>query len=293
MELTSHAGGARALWTANLPAAAVGLAWLGQAGFALRHADHRLLIDPYLSDHLARKYAGQEFPHARMMPAPVSAEEIDELDLVLCSHRHSDHTDPGSLPTLAANNPDCRFVMARAELHSAIALGLNPAKLIPVSDGDSLRASEAITIEVLPSAHERLEVNAHGDHHFLGFILKLGRLTLYHAGDCVVYEGLAGRLGSWRIDLALLPVNGRSARLTARGIAGNMTFQEARELCLAAGIRAMMPHHFGMFAFNTVDVGELQRQAAQSIPGWRCLVPSVDRYFLLTPATSTSTPAGP
>ena len=176
MELTSHAGGARALWNATLSDAAVGLAWLGQAGFAVRHAGHRLLIDPY---------------------------------------------------------------------------------------------------------------------HFLGFILKLGGLTLYHAGDCVVYDGQAERLRARKIDLALLPVNGRSDRLSARGIPGNMTFDEARKLCLAAGIEAMMPHHFGMFAFNTVEADELQRQAAQSAPGWHCVLPAADQFYRLTPVTDNSTPAPP
>ena len=76
MKLVSHPGGAKALCDVRLPDRAVGLAWLGQAGFALRHAHHRLLIDPYLSDHLARKYAGTEFPHTRMMPAPLEAGEV-------------------------------------------------------------------------------------------------------------------------------------------------------------------------------------------------------------------------
>jgi L-ascorbate metabolism protein UlaG (beta-lactamase superfamily) len=281
MELTSHSGGARALWRTSLPETTVGLAWLGQAGFAVRHAGVRFLIDPYLSDHLANKYAGQEFSHARMMPPPISAAEIDRLDWVLCSHRHGDHTDPGSLPSLAAQNPDCRFIVPRAELDGVLALGLKASVFIPVNDGESVRVSDAAAIEILPSAHETLQVNARGEHRFLGFVLKLGALRLYHAGDCVVYEGLAERLAPMRIDLALLPVNGRSQRLTARGIMGNMCFQEARELCLEAGMGAMMPHHFGMFAFNTADVDELRRQAVQPVPGWRCVLPSVDQFFLL------------
>lgn len=280
MEVILQPGGARALLNASLPAGAVGLAWLGQAGFAVRHAERRLLIDPYLSDHLARKYAGTEFPHERMMPPPVNAEENRDLDLVLCSHRHSDHTDPGSLPTLAANNPRCRFVVPRAELESATNIGLPAARLIPANGGDAIRVSDTIAIHVLPSAHETLKVNERGEHHFLGFILKLGGLTLYHSGDCVVYDGLAERLRAWRIDVALLPVNGRRATLTSRGIMGNMNFDEARSLCGAAGIGTMVPHHFGMFAFNTVDPAELQRQAARSGPGVRCLLPSVEKFLV-------------
>ena len=46
----------------------VALWWLGQAGFAVRVGSHTFLIDPYLSDSLAKKYKGQQFTHQRMMP---------------------------------------------------------------------------------------------------------------------------------------------------------------------------------------------------------------------------------
>jgi L-ascorbate metabolism protein UlaG (beta-lactamase superfamily) len=283
VKLGSHSGGAQALREARLSEGAVGLAWLGQAGFALRHAHHHLLIDPYLSDHLARKYAGSEFPHTRMMSAPIEAAEVHDLDFVLCSHRHSDHMDPGTLATLAENNSRCGFVVPRAELQSATAIGLGESQLIPVNDGDTIRGSESLEIHFIPAAHQTFKVNDRGEHHFLGFILKLGDLTLYHSGDCVVYDGLIERLREWRIDLALLPVNGRSERLTARGIPGNMTFEEARDLCLAARIGALIPHHFGMFDFNTVDPRELQRQIDRLDATFlQCVLPAVDRYYELT-----------
>jgi L-ascorbate metabolism protein UlaG (beta-lactamase superfamily) len=283
VKVVLHPGGAQALSEARLPESAVGLAWLGQAGFALRYAHHRLLIDPYLSDHLARKYAGTEFPHTRMMPAPLEAGEVCDLDLVLCSHRHSDHTDPGSLATLAENNSRCRFVVPRVELQSATAIGLSESRLIPVNDGDTIHVSDSFQIHVIPAAHETLKVNDRGEHHFLGFILKLGGLTLYHSGDCIVYNGLVERLREHAVDLALLPVNGRSERLKSRGIPGNMTFEEAKDLCVAARIGVMIPHHFGMFEFNTVDPRELQRQIARlDATVLQCVLPDVGLHYELT-----------
>lgn len=290
MEPILQPGGARALWKANLPDQATGWAWLGQAGFLLRHAGQRWLLDPYLSDHLAQKYAGTDFPHERLMPPPLAAEEMRDLDWVLCSHRHGDHMDPGALPVLAAQSPTCRFLVPRAERDAAVKLGLPSARLILANAGDTFRMGSTLTLHVVPSAHETLKVNAEGEHHFLGFILQLGALTLYHSGDCVVYEGLAERLRAGRVEVALLPVNGRRAPLTARGILGNMTFEEARALCLAAGIGTLVPHHFGMFAFNSLAPAELRRSAAQPGPGPRCLLPSLATHFLFTPATNPSTP---
>lgn len=293
MEVISQPGGAHALLNASLTPDAVGLAWLGQAGFVVRAGDQRLLIDPYLSDHLARKYAGKEFPHTRLMPPPVDADALSDLDLVLCSHRHGDHMDPGSLPELARNNPRCRFVVPRAEREHALGIGLDESRLVPVNDRDALREGESLEVRVIASAHETLQTNARGEHHFLGFILREVGVTLYHAGDCVVYEGLAQRLREERVDVALLPVNGRSAALTARSVAGNMNFAEARDLCVAAGIGLLVPHHFSMFAFNTTDPAALRRQLSETASP-RCVFPEVERYYQIArePGGRPAAPAG-
>ncbi len=241
-----------------------------------------MLIDPYLSNHLGKKYTGKEFSHDRMMPAPIEAGEIRDLDLVLCSHRHGDHVDPDTLNILAKNNPRCRFVVPRADLDYALEIGLDAARLIGTNDGETVRVNDSTNISVIASAHETLEVNEKGEHHFLGFVLRFNGVAVYHSGDSLVYEGLTERLRPMGIRLALLPVNGRSERLCSRGIVGNMTFAEARDLCLAAGIGLLVPHHFGMFSFNTVDPVELEKQiACVDRKKLQCLLPEADRYYVL------------
>ena len=60
-----------------------------------------------------------------------------------------------------------------------------------------------------------------------------------------------------------------------------MTFAEARQLCLDAHIPYLIPHHFGMFEFNTIDKEELRREACKPEFGVCCLLPAVERYFIL------------
>ena len=218
----------------------VELMWLGQAGFAVRGSGSLLLIDPYLSDHLAIKYRGTDQPHDRLMPSPWRADEVRSLSAVLCTHRHGDHMDPVALPVLAKNNPQCRFIVPRAELTNAgiTATGMNAEETLTI---------DGIAITAIAAAHEELKMNACGEHHFLGYILQLAGKTIYHSGDCVPYAGLPERLARAKIDVALLPVNGRR-----KGVLGNFTLAEATALCRTAGIARMIPHHFGMFKFNTV-----------------------------------------
>jgi L-ascorbate metabolism protein UlaG (beta-lactamase superfamily) len=283
MRLTSIPGGAAALDAAALPAGALGFAWLGQAGFFLRLGGHRALLDPYLSDHLARKYAGTALPHRRLMPPPVEAGFFRELDWIFCTHRHGDHMDPLALPILTRANPRCRFVAPRAEKAAALAAGLPEERSILVNAGESIELAPSASLEVLASAHERLQVNERGEHHFLGYVLRFGAASLYHSGDCVVYEGLAERLRDLKPGMALLPVNGRSQRLAEQKIAGNMNFDEAAELCLTAGVPWLVAHHFGMFDFNTADPVALKTSALRLNEGdrkLRCLVPDAGEYYL-------------
>lgn len=69
MQTSRPSAGVLRLWQEQLPPGRAGFAWLGQAGFALRAEGCRWLVDPYLSDFLAQKYRGSEFPHDRLMAA--------------------------------------------------------------------------------------------------------------------------------------------------------------------------------------------------------------------------------
>ena len=75
---------------------------------------------------------------------------------------------------------------------------------------------------------------------------------MFHSGDCVPFAGQVQEVKLLNVDVALLPINGRSDLLTNRGIAGNMNLEEARALCVACDIPALVAHHYGMFAFNSV-----------------------------------------
>ena len=62
--------------------------WLGQSGFLLRWQGRHLLLDPYLSDSLTRKYAGTDRPHVRMTRRVVAPERLGFVDVVAVSYTH-------------------------------------------------------------------------------------------------------------------------------------------------------------------------------------------------------------
>src|SRR5215467_4046205 len=74
--------------------------WLGQSGFLVQWQGRHLLLDPYLSDSLTRKYAGTDKPHVRMTARVVAPEQLDFIDVVTSSHNHTDHLDGETLGPL-------------------------------------------------------------------------------------------------------------------------------------------------------------------------------------------------
>jgi L-ascorbate metabolism protein UlaG (beta-lactamase superfamily) len=261
------------------------LTWLGQAGFLIEWGGLKVVIDPYLSDSLALKYRGRRFPHNRMQPPPFNPGELTEADFVICTHGHSDHMDPGTLPGAAAASPGCRFICPEAEKLKALERGVPEGRFIGMDAGFGLclgaGAGDAgeVKLTALASAHEELSVDEAGRHLYLGVVLDFAGFRLYHSGDCVPYPGLAEALGKLDIDAALLPVNGRDDYRRKNGIPGNFTAEEAAELCRTAGISTIVPHHFGMFDFNTADPAEAGRVLADS--GLQYIMPVYGEKFVM------------
>lgn len=248
---------------------APGLFWLGQAGFWIETGAHRVLIDPYLSDSLAKKYAGRKNGHRRMMPPPMAVEALPRPDVVLVSHAHTDHMDPETLGPLAERFPDLCFVVPAACEDTARERIGSRAKLLQADAGDVLEAVPGLTLSVFPAAHETAETDGQGRHVFLGYGMASNGLRIYHSGDCVPFPGLAEAVERFRPEIALLPVNGRDEARRAEGVPGNFTLAEA--VSLAANIPFLIPHHFGMFAFNTIDPEAIDT-AAERHAGWPVII---------------------
>lgn len=214
--------------------------WLGQSGFLVAHEGRHLLLDPYLSDSLTRKYAGTDKPHVRMTERVIDPAQLAFVDVVTASHAHTDHLDPDTLRAL----PRARLVAPAA--HRELAAERTGREPTVIDDGETVTVA-GFEITAVPAAHETIERDDAGHMLHLGYVVRCGPFALYHAGDTIPYEGMAERVGGG-IDVALLPINGRAPE---RRVPGNMGGEEAATLAHAVGARLAVPMHFEMFAFNT------------------------------------------
>jgi L-ascorbate 6-phosphate lactonase len=158
--------------------------------------------------------------------------------------------------------PPLSLAVARKPL---IALGVPDDRIMTVSVDQSHKIGD-ITFTNIPAAHESLDYDPDNGYPYQGYVITIGRVNLYHAGDCVPYEGLVERLKAMNIDIALLPINGRDYFRLKRGFAGNFTYREAAELTDAIGADLLIPMHFGMHMANTECPGLLVDYLTSNFP---------------------------
>jgi L-ascorbate metabolism protein UlaG (beta-lactamase superfamily) len=216
--------------------------WLGQSGFLVAFGGRHLLLDPYLSDSLTRKYADTDKPHERMTELVIEPGRLAFADAVTATHAHTDHLDPDTLQAL-----DGVPVVAPAA-HRELVIERAGREPLAIDDGDTVTVAD-FAITAVPAAHEAIERDAQGRMLHLGYVVRCGPYAIYHAGDTVPYDNLVERVRAVaEIDVALLPINGRRPE---RRVTGNFWGDEAAAVAHAIGARLAVPMHFEQFEFNT------------------------------------------
>jgi L-ascorbate metabolism protein UlaG (beta-lactamase superfamily) len=254
---------------ADPPVGTLALFWLGQAGFVLRGAGTTLLVDPYLVES-----------DDRLVPPAADPADFDFLDGLLATHEHIDHLDLPTWPALAAASPAAHLVAPLPVIDQVIAAGIPAERVTGAEEDKPLIIGEA-RITPIPARHGMHVGDAYtfgkelsgGLCRYLGYVIELNGVTVYHCGDTITYEGMAERVRALETDLALLPINGRDWQREQRGLVGNLSYREAADLAASAGVDAVVPMHYDMFAGNRENPGTMVDYAQETYPGLTCMVP--------------------
>src|SRR5882724_11885119 len=164
--------------------------WLGQSGYLLLWNGKKILIDPYLSDSLTKKYANTNKPHTRISERVIDPRLLTNISIVSSSHNHTDHLDGETLIPLIKNNPvitfiipeaNRAFVCERIQMPHEFPLGLTDGKTISIGE---------FSFHGLPAKHNEIERDAEGNCKFMGYIISFGQWSIYHSGDTLLYDGM-------------------------------------------------------------------------------------------------------
>jgi L-ascorbate metabolism protein UlaG (beta-lactamase superfamily) len=249
----------------RVPPESVTVVWLGQASFALRLGGSTVLIDPFLSAH-----------PDRLVPAPFVPADAHSVDLVLITHDHLDHLDDDAVRGIASASRNAVFVVPEDVVDRVTGLNVDATRVRGLPP-DGKTQIDTLTVDAVPAAHGVTMEDAYRLGPFLGYVVSGGGARVYHAGDTVPFDGLVERLRPLRVQLALLPINGRDAEREAEGIVGNLDAHEAAQLAAESGADAAVPMHWDMFAGNPGDPAAFVAESETT-----AIVPQHARPFVYT-----------
>lgn len=227
---------------------------LGQSGVVCRFGNGKVVaIDPYLSNHCEAAIP-QPMDHRRMTRSPLDGSELGFVDILVCTHDHLDHLD---VPTLrSASRLDSMTVVAPKACETTLRdLGWARDRTVLTKAGSVVNLN-GLQLQAFAVPHEQFDEDSTNGHPYQGFVVSDGVLTVAHLGDAMSHPAIVEVLSARKIDVALIPINGRSRTRASMGFAGNMNATEAVQLGkdMSAGI--VVPMHYDMFAQN-VDKGAL------------------------------------
>ncbi|MEW6337227.1 MAG: MBL fold metallo-hydrolase [Acidobacteriota bacterium] len=151
-----------------------------------------------------------------------------EADLILVTHDHFDHLSPDDIAKVRG----ARTVVAGPREVAAKLAG------VEVIAAGETRALAGATVRAVPAynTHKKFHPKADGK---LGFVVTVGGVTVYHAGDTDVIPEMTGLAP----DVALLPVSGTYV----------MTASEAAEAARTIRPRIAIPMHYGAIVGSDSD----------------------------------------
>lgn len=200
----------------------VEITWLGHDGFKIKK-DRVVYVDPF-------KAAGT----------------LEAADLVCVTHEHSDHLSVEDLKkvvtakTTVVTIPACEKAVQ----------DLKPKAVRIVTAGQRLEA-DGVSVEAVP-AYNTTKFRSPGNPFHpkgdgkVGFVLGIGGLRIYHAGDTDQIPEMAQVKG---VDVALLPVSGTYV----------MTAEEAVKACEAIRPKLAIPMHYGSIVGSAADAETFRR----------------------------------
>jgi L-ascorbate 6-phosphate lactonase len=196
-------------------------------------------VDPRLSTPAGR---------TRVSEAPLAPDEAANADLILCTHAHPTHMDPATLPGMSKVSPGVREVLPKSTTEHASSIGI-PYSRMTTTDSDLrveyFKGGLYGRVYSATSAYRTLDRTPPGGYPHLGYQIRFGDYTIYHSGDCGLYDGMVDRLRPYNVTVALLPID------------GNGNFEIAEAVQLAEDFHArwlVLPMHFGAYGDSAVIV---------------------------------------
>ncbi len=198
--------------------------WLGQAGLLFDFDGTTVMVDPYLSDSIARSNPVK----SRKIPVDESFLKI-RPDVLILTHNHIDHTDPETLDVILRQNSGI-LVLASQNAWELVRAYKNNHNYVVFNRGTQWTVN-GLSFRAVHAQHS--------DAAAIGVLITYKDETYYISGDTLYHDTVIKDVlaGAKAIQAAFLPVN---------GVGNNMNMADAAQLAQAIHAKKVVPVHFGL-----------------------------------------------
>lgn len=206
------------------------ITYLGQAGLMFETHGKIILIDPYLSDSVAK-----------IEPQNYRRQPIDERflkvkpDIIVITHSHADHLDKETLVNYLTEESKVLSLAPLSSWKELRKFGGSNNNYVMFNEGTTWTEGDIVFRAVKAE---------HSDEYSIGVIITAENKNYYITGDTLYNEKIFKSLPDIEFEAIFLPVNGKG---------NNMNIADA--LCLSERIKVkyIVPVHFGMFDDIQID----------------------------------------
>jgi len=218
-------------------------AWLGHATVLANFFGVWLLTDPALEARIGVGRGRAKLGPRRLTAPALRPAELPQLDLLLLSHAHMDHTDLGTLRSLRRDVP----VVVQPG-NSDLVRRFRKVDELPWGERVTVAGIE---IESVPVRHWGARMITDRHRGYGGYLLRRSGRTVLFAGDTAYTDAFAplGRRGP--IDLAILPIGAYDP-----WIANHASPEEAWRMARQMNATHVLPVHHSTFRLSREPMHE-------------------------------------
>jgi len=189
----------------------VKITYFGHSSFQLEAQGASVMIDPCN----AQVIEGRQ----RLIPSALDTETVRGVDLVLVTHEHAGHFDSQAIKRIVERTN----ATVVGPVQAIGKLDINPRLMMQIKAGQEFSA-RGVRVKVAKAVHPQSQCP-------VGYIVQMGGLSVYHAGDTYNYTGIEANSAT----VALLPIGGTYT----------MDDNDAASVCRLAKFKYAIPMHYG------------------------------------------------